>query len=126
MKVLLFQPEKANCAGDHLERIIGEIVPRGDFQVYHSTEDLFQRLRRPWEQLEIAVLLAANKRELDEFISLRDLLEHLRLILVLYDDEKGTVAKGHRLRPRFLTYADKDLTEVGAVLTKMLGTMDSK
>jgi hypothetical protein len=34
-------------------------------------------------------------------------------------DNNLTIAKGHTLRPRFLTYADSDFAEVVAVLSKM-------
>ncbi|MCD6199973.1 MAG: hypothetical protein J7K15_15635, partial [Deltaproteobacteria bacterium] len=56
--------------------------------------------------------------------SVRDLIWDLRLILILPDREAGTIAKGHILRPRFLTYLDSDFTEVAAVLKKMLSNTD--
>ncbi len=120
MNVMLCLTESANGAADHLEEIINDVVPGGDLQVCRSLKDLSRRLRRLGEKYEIAVLVAANTQELEEFVSFEDLLEHLRVILILPDGERATVAKGLKLRPRFLTYLYSDLMDVAAVLTKML------
>ena len=40
-------------------------------------------------------------------------------MLVLSDSHDETIAAGHKLYPRFLTYVDSNLMEVGAVLEKM-------
>jgi len=36
------------------------------------------------------------------------------------DQEENTIAKGHSLRPRFVTYADSDFPDVVAALGKTL------
>jgi len=51
---------------------------------------------------------------------MRDFLEDVRLILILADSSAETVARGHLLRPRFLTYTDHDMSEVSSVLGKMI------
>ena len=68
----------------------------------------------------MAVLLAASKGQLSELLSLRELLNDVRIILILPDRGRETISQGHLLRPRFLSYADGDLTDVIAVLSKML------
>lgn len=120
MKVVLCLTESTNGAAGHLERIINDVVPGDDLLVCRSSKDLSQRLRSLGEKYEIAVLVAANTRELEEFVSLEDLLENLRVIFILPDRKKATISKGHKLRPRFLTYMDGDFMDVAAVLKKML------
>jgi hypothetical protein len=44
----------------------------------------------------------------------------VRLVLVLPDEEDETIALAHGLRPRFVTYADGDYSELREVLQKML------
>jgi hypothetical protein len=86
------------------------------FHVY----SLSRRLRQPRHNLAVAVLVAASRQELLELLSIRDLLDGIRIILVLPDRQDDTIAKGHRLYPRFLTFADSDFLDVAAVLSKML------
>ena len=71
----------------------------------------------------IAILLAASKEELQELVSVGELLEDIRIILVLPDTDRDTVANAHILRPRYLTYVDSDFSDVAAVLSKMLSNI---
>ncbi|MCJ7779472.1 MAG: hypothetical protein MUQ27_01475, partial [Acidimicrobiia bacterium] len=47
---------------------------------------------------------------------IRDLLDRIRIILILPDRNKDTINKGHTLFPRFLTYVDGNFDWVTAVL----------
>jgi hypothetical protein len=100
--------------------VIEAIVPAGEIEIYQTINSLSRRLRQPRYDLAVAVLLASSKQDLLELLSIRHLLDDLRVILLLPDREKDTIAKGHTLRPRFLTYADSDLLDVAVVLSKML------
>ncbi len=55
-----------------------------------------------------------------DLLAIRDFLSDIRMIVVLKDQEKDTITKAHRLYPRYITYADSDFIDVGAVLTKMM------
>ena len=74
--------------------------------------------------MDIAVLLAASHKELQELLSIKELLQHIRIILLLPDHENETIANGHKLYPRFLSYCDGNLDDVAAVLSKMIQYMD--
>jgi hypothetical protein len=56
----------------------------------------------------IAVLLAVRCEDLLALFSILDLLCDFRLILILPDRKKDTIAKGHTLAPVFLSYVDSD------------------
>lgn len=90
----------------------------GEF--YLKIDDLTNRLHRPAGDPTIAVLLAAGRKDLDELLAIRDLLDRARIILILPDRNKDTINKGHTLFPRFLTYVDSNFDWVTAVLEKML------
>jgi hypothetical protein len=107
-------------AGLRLQRLIETLVPREEIEIHQTIDSLSRRLRQPIFNLDMAVLLATTKEELEDILSLRDLLSDVRSILVLPDREGDTNAQGHTLRPRFITYADSDFVELAAVLTKML------
>ncbi|MEW5724981.1 MAG: hypothetical protein AB1896_17855 [Thermodesulfobacteriota bacterium] len=83
-------------------------------------EALARRLRRPGADEVAVVLLAGTREALEALLSMEEFLRDRKIILVLPDHDKETVALGHRLGPRFLTYLDSDLSDVGAVLTRMI------
>jgi len=105
---------------DRLQRVIEGLVPKQNTEIYRTIDSLSRRLRQPRHNLAVAVLLAASRQDLLELLSIRDLLDGIRIILVLPDRQDDTIAKGHRLYPRFLTFADSDFLDVAAVLSKML------
>ena len=120
MKILLYSKLK-HGAGKLLENVVETVVPKERMEIHRTVDSLSRRLRQPANDLNIAILLTATGEDLLSILSIIDLLEDLRIILVLPDRDSDTISKGHRLRPRFLTYADSDLAEVGAVLERMLG-----
>jgi hypothetical protein len=119
MSVLLYAASEKG-PGERLRGIIKTFVPEREIEVLGTIHSLSDRLRRPTDAVDVAILLAANRDELGEFLSVNDFLSDLRIILILPDRGEDTVAKGHTLRPRFLSYADSNFTDVAAVLGKML------
>ncbi len=119
MNLLLYTTEtKEN--GKHLQSVIEGLVPEDKAEIYRTIDSLSHRLRQPRCDLDVAILLAASNEDLMDLLTISDLLDDLRVILLLPNREKDTIAKGHTLRPRFLTYVDSNLSDVAAVLSKML------
>lgn len=116
---VLFYSSADDEIGRHLQKIIGEIVPEDAIEIYRTIHHLTGRLHRPRYNLNLAIVMAASREELSEIVCLSDLLWDMRIILILPDDQRDTISKGHLLRPRFLSYADSDFSDVAAVLTKM-------
>jgi hypothetical protein len=87
---------------------------------YSDLDSLRRRLCQPRKGLTIAVLVAATGEELWGIVAMRDLLADLRLILILPDRRRETIAAGHRMAPRFLSYVDSATEEVEAVLEQLL------
>jgi len=119
MSVLLYSAEK-KAAGQRIQRVLEVLVAEERREIYRTIEDVAIRLRRPVYDIDVAILLAITREELRLMMPLRELLDDVRIILVLPDRGRDTIAKGHSLRPRFLTYADSDFVDVGAVLGRML------
>lgn len=117
---LFFYAEGNAEAGDRLLQRIEDQVSAGIVEAYRSLDDFQQGLLQQWGRPNIAVLLAANEAELKRIITLGKLLADMRILLVLPDRHKETVAAGHRLRPRYLGYADSDFEDVAAVVRQML------
>jgi hypothetical protein len=111
--------------GDHnaskwLHERIEAMVSMKAREAYRDLDSLRRRLCQPRNGLTIAVIVAVTGEELWELLAMRDLLADFRLILVLPDRSRKTIAAGHRMVPRFLSYVDSGLEDVEAVLEQML------
>lgn len=107
-------------AGEKLIQCIQRTTPAQDTEIYDSIDQFSQRLRQPRGELTVAVIVANSKEDLLNLLFIRNLLQDIRIILILPDREKDTIEKGHRLYPRFMSYLDSDLEEVAAVLNNVL------
>jgi len=106
--------------GERLEGILRKLVPSKDIQAYRTVDDLSRSLRQPGHTFDILVLVPAMGPELLNLLRIRYLLTDLRIVLVLPDRSGDTIARGHTLYPRYVSYADGDFSDVAAVLDKML------
>ena len=119
MQVLFYAPS-GDQDGDRLQRTLDEMLPRGSVETHRTLTGLIQRLRNRNAEPEVVLLMPENRLELSGVYALLDELRDVRLVLVLPDGEDETIAMAHRLRPRFVTYANKDYSELQQVLQKML------
>ena len=119
MRLLLYARSDQN-ASKRLHGRIGAMVSMEAREDYSDLDSLRRRLCRPRNGLTIAVLVVATGEELWELLAMKDLLADLRLILVLPDRSRETIAAGHRMAPRFISYVDSGIEEVEAVLEQML------
>jgi hypothetical protein len=99
---------------------IEAVMPTESIMICRSTQELSRYLMRPLNEVLAVVLLVADKEDLAEILSLRDVLHETRVILLLPDSENETTVKAHRLRPRLLTFADDDSGAVAAVLGRIM------
>ena len=118
-RLLLYTP-LAHKASYRLEDAVAAVVSEQTTEVVHTREGLTQRLRRPHNGLEVAVLLASGREELRELQALDPMLENLRIILILPDIAPLTIALAHSLRARYVADIHGDFQDVAAVLQKIL------
>jgi len=125
MNVLFYLPVTSKINAK-IQEVVEMVKPMAKTEVFRSIKDLSIRLCRPDDSPTIAVLLAGNKIDLVDFAFIRNLLSDTPIILVLPDREESTATIGYALVPRFLTYMDSNLMEVGAVLEKMIKYYEEK
>ncbi len=118
IKLLLF--EAINDDSKRLQRMIQEIMPEDNLEIYRTISSLALRLRQPISETVIAILLAATKEDLMDIFFINDLLFNIPTLLILPDREEATIKKGHNLRPRYLSYIDSNFSDIAAVLSNML------
>ena len=119
MNVLLYAKKKGGIT-DTLAKIVESCVPKKNLEKYSTIAALSQRLRRPTNNLGIAVIAVTTKRQLQGIVAIRHLLADTRIILIVPDRSPDTISGAHTLSPRFLTYMDSDFICIKAVLAKML------
>ncbi len=123
MKILLYNPSISQGFGKQFEMDMTAWAPEYETEYHRTAEGLSKRLCQPKHDIALGILLAATKEELMELHAIRGLLHDLRTILVLPDQNKATISRGHELQPRFLT---NDLSSVTAVVEKMLRNLRAR
>ena len=124
MKIFLYS-KVGDQPGDLLEKMIKTHLPEVEMVVYRNIDDLSQGLRQPGKDTGVALLLVPNQGDLQNILSIRHLFQNIRIILLLPNRAAETVALAHQLRPRFLTNINGNLSEVTAVLKKMLSDLQT-
>ena len=117
---LVFVFAAAKADQERLAAAVQEAIPADAMEVHQSLESLHERLSKPGKKSDVAVILAASEKELRKVLAIGHLLAKVRTVLILPDGEAETVALGHRLGARYLGYADTDLSDLAAVLKKMV------
>ncbi len=121
---VIFYRMFAEGTGGQLQTMIEDVVPNENAEICSTIDMLAQRLRRPSYNVAVVVLLIGGREELWDVLSIRHLFDNIKIILILPDRKDETIAIGHKLRPRFLSYTDGDFIDVAAVLKKMLTVLD--
>jgi DNA-binding NarL/FixJ family response regulator len=120
-RFLLLYSRDPDITGSEILSLLERLVPREEIEIYCSIEELLVRLHKPHHDILVLILQVSDSKELEDFASIKPLLNDIKIILILTDRKADTVAAGHNLRPRFLTHKNNDLNEVKDVLTKMIG-----
>ena len=109
-----------NEASVRIQGLLEKSYSGVDIEVERTIDGLSARLHQPKDDAFVAVLMAKSRKELLYFLSILNLFRDIRIILVVPDRNRETIALAHQLRPNFLCYKNSDFTEVIAVLDKML------
>jgi len=123
MSVLLYLPKKEKTE-DELLRIIQEAIPDQVIEICSSIGGLSDKLHQPVPDVSVAVLYVKNRAELMEIIYFNDLLDELKVVLVLPDSDLDVLEKAYILCPRFIAVAENDFKHLGSVLKKMTDLYD--
>ncbi len=123
---VIFYLSATDEAQEWIFEVIKKAPAEADTEIFRSIGSLSRRLRRPWDEFAVAVLVAMDKEDMAHIIAIRHLLSEIPVILILSDRGVDTTAMGYTLMPRFLTYTDGNKAEVGAVLEKMFANYKKK
>ena len=118
---ILFYSSKRQAPGVSIRASLRTFVPDERIEIYRSIEDLANGLLQLLDRDAIVILQAGDRQELLRILSFRDLLQGVRVILLVPDREEETISLAHRLRPRFLGNSENDFSNTMSVVRKMLG-----
>lgn len=121
VKIFIYAPPH-HAAVQKLHYALKTIDTQLPLECYPSIRDLALRLQKPLRGNILGVFLPTDSNDLLELFSLQFMLRNIRIILVLPDRKENTISIGHALKPRYLSYADCDFSDVAAVMAKMLGS----
>ncbi|MGA2400827.1 MAG: hypothetical protein ABSG91_03865 [Syntrophobacteraceae bacterium] len=118
-----------------LDQVIKEAIPERYITIFHSIELFSSRLSELDGGADMAVLVVADRSELQRFVALREFLEESRIILVLPESMSEDTTEAQALLPRFISFAStlrpkkhlceaEDLSTVGIVLRNMVKTFE--
>jgi hypothetical protein len=120
MNILVYADSGNQTVNDHLLRIIESKVSREYIESVKHIELLTKRVRRLLKGIDIAILLAKDKEQLCELISLKVFLEDIPIIVILPDLEKEIISMATKLYPSLISSVDSDFYFVSDVLENML------
>jgi len=123
---VIFYNSINNEAAEKLEKILdtkglGEKVER-----FQSIEELSNGLSRTNRNQHVAVIHIGAMQEFNQILSIKRLLNDMRIILILPDRSAEIVSAGYKLYPRFISYSDSDFNDVAIVLRRMIALMEQK
>jgi len=119
-RILLCYINEKTRAGKRLLSVMDGVVPQSQVAVYRSIKDLYRELFQVPGMDFIILLLAHHRKEVEKILAFKDLLLDHRIILIVPHGDRKSVAMGHSLYPRFMTFTDSDFSDVRAVVAKMI------
>ncbi len=123
VNILLYLPP-TQSAGDKLQATVESVVMRENMVIVYNIDNIFQILSQPMHGIAAAVILVSTDQELIELQKFKEMILRIPTILILPDQNRETLTKGFVLRPRFLTYADGDFSDVRDVFRNIVGKVN--
>jgi hypothetical protein len=126
MNILFFAENDDKSLNDRLSDFISLRTNFSIMEKVQTIESLRKRLHRLPKGIDIAILLAKDREQLKELVSMKDFLDGISIILILPDQEKETISNATKLYPSFISSLDGDFILVTDVLGNMLNHREKR
>jgi hypothetical protein len=103
-----------------IQFLVERAVQTESIILVRNIDQLYRTLRKPMNGIIAAMIMVGSDEELVDLVNLKDILVGIPMVLILPDQNKEAVTRGHALRPRYLTYADADLSVVPGIFKKIV------
>lgn len=118
MNIFYFTSEQT-ASERQLLTLLEKQIDSGELRVFQNLPKMAAHLVMRSGGRDIVILSVANELVLNDILSLREAFDWFRTIVILYNQGREAVRKGHLLKPRYLTFMDNNIMEVAAVVRKM-------
>jgi len=122
---MIFLLDSTNQVARVLEPKLHERLPDVGLEIFSSFRPLHRRLGKAQENAVVAILTADCRDQLESFKELQTLFVDVRIVLILPDNDPATLALGHKLYPRFLTYREGNMDDLVAVVARIHDKMQA-
>lgn len=121
MAFVFFIHKGSSGHGKRLKAVAEKEFSGYGIQIIQAFDALRARLKQLSDyEKEVFILLADSFDRLNKLITLSDLLEDRRVILILPDDSKASLSRAALFFPRFFTPVSNTYEDVCSVLSKMI------
>ena len=118
MKVLFYHSIE-DATSRSVGAILASVTPGGQIDICDSFFSLEKQLCRQPSRFALVVIQIQTDEELMWLVQKKNLLEDIRLILIIPDDDPETVQMGHKLYPRFMADKNFDMNHLSAIVKKI-------
>ena len=119
MVLMLCMPDRNNV-GKRLAQVLAHLIPDQSIELCYSVDELSDRLCMPVYDISALVMFTRCQDDLEEILEMREHLGDMRTIVILPDSDPFAVTLAHILRPRYVTWADGDLSGAGIMLRRLI------
>lgn len=119
MNLFFLIAENSNGAGSFLRAML-HLVPDDRLEVFDGLSELSERLRRPRDPSFAVLVIGPSHDDLKQLASLKKNLKHGKILLVLNDDSRETIALAHRVMPTFISDLESGPSRVVSVLGQLV------
>jgi hypothetical protein len=114
MEILLYSRNS-----DSDEQRLLKMIKYSTIEICRSTNRLRERLNISAKLRRIVILLIQNKNEIDRISEWIMLISDPLVVMILQNDDPSVLKAAHRIRPRYISFRDRDYQDVIAVLSRM-------
>jgi hypothetical protein len=118
--LVLYYSEEAEHRGQKLQEVLNNDLPDMRLELFTDFEELVTGLQRPEVIPAAVVLVIGSRTELDEFLSLRPVLQNTRVFLVLPDQARETLTLAEQLDPYYIKLPGDDFVELASIVDELL------
>ncbi len=109
-----------NEYGSELQSAVALEAPENEtLEVFHTLKELLDFLRHPFLCHTVLLFYADSFEDLDILEKHRSLVETMKKIFVLPDNEESMVRKALALYPSYLTESASDMSDILSILEKL-------
>ena len=122
MALIFYLPEQS--WDEQFREFLRNSSPQTEYAICRRIGEFAAMLSKRFPAIKVAAIVPQSRDDFGQICLLKDFLEHISLLLVLPDEDRETIARAHRLRPRVVTQLDGDGREMKIVLKRMLERYD--